>query len=427
MRGVRIPHDINGPDRLALGLSASGLAFLLFGLLGAYTILHLTIPLPLRIVLAGVVAGTAAAMAWVRPEGRSLIHWLVAALEYKFLQSNDAPSVAAPVLRPHLALLELSTHHPTSPEMLESADHELIEISTPASELPADDDSVSGGAGVPVYLGSPQVVTFYSAKGGCGRTTLAIESAALLALKGWHRDSAAAKPRRLRVLLADFDLTSANVSVRVGLGQPTILDFLTDFSSPSPRVSDYVQIHAASGLEVLLGSPKSLPANGSPLLGVTQAARILASLKAEGYHFIFVDIGPTLGDLETYLLEASDRIYCVVTPTAASVQDLYRGVEALRRLGLGTKLRFVANKMRDGFDLSEPMGDLGGRLICNVPNDPAFDTAENRHQPFCLQAKGDTGSALYQLSADIYPALQVPGASRVVFTTWPFGRRRRAV
>jgi pilus assembly protein CpaE len=424
MRGVRIPHDLNGPDRIALGLSAAGLAFLLVGVLGAYTILHLTIPLPIRLALAALVVATAAAIAWVRPEGRSLIHWFLAALEYKFL-NNNVSAVTTPAIRPHLSLVELSDQHHAPSQTVEASDDAPIEIATPVAEAPPANDLASG---VPVYLGSPQVITFFSAKGGCGRTTLATESAALLALKGWHRDSAVARPTRLRVLLADFDLTSANVSVRVGLGQPTILDFLTDFSTPNPSVSDYVQIHAPSGLEVLLGSPKCLPANGSPILGVSQAARIIAALKADGYHFIFVDIGPTLGDLETYLLEASDRIYCVVTPTAASVQDLYRGVEALRRLGLGPKLRFVANKMRDGFDLSEPMGDLGGRLISNVPDDPDFETAENRHQPLSLQLKGDTGSALYQLAADIYPALQVPGASGVAFSPWPwFGKRRRAV
>jgi pilus assembly protein CpaE len=398
----------------------------MFGVLAAYAILHLAIPMPLRIGLAAFIAGTAATITWIRPEGRSLIHWLMAAIEYRFLSERTNPTDTAPASgRPRLSLVVPSDMRP--PSGVETSDDATVEISpVPEGPRPADDPAVAAGP-VPVYLGSPQVITFFSAKGGCGRTTLATESAALLALRGWHRDSALGKPTRLRVLLADFDLTSANVSVRIGLAQPTIVDFLTDFSTPNPSVSDYVQLHPASGLEVLLGSPKCLPANGSPILGVTQAARIMAALKAERYHFIFFDIGPTLGDLETYLIEAADRIYCVVTPTAASVQDLYRGVEALRRLGLGPKLRFVANRMRDGFDLSEPMGDLGGRLVARVPDDAAFETAENRHQPFCLQLKGEAGSALYQLAADIYPALQTP-ASRASFAPWPwFSRRRRAV
>jgi hypothetical protein len=44
MRGVRIPHDLNGEDQFVLGLSVTRLAALLLGLLAAYTILHLTLP-----------------------------------------------------------------------------------------------------------------------------------------------------------------------------------------------------------------------------------------------------------------------------------------------------------------------------------------------------------------------------------------------
>ncbi len=86
MRGVRIPHDLNGEDQFVLGLSVTRLAALLLGLLAAYTILHLTLPAPLQLAAAGMAALTGAAVAWVRPEGRSLIHWALAAVEFKFGQ-----------------------------------------------------------------------------------------------------------------------------------------------------------------------------------------------------------------------------------------------------------------------------------------------------------------------------------------------------
>src|SRR5712692_2684171 len=86
MRGVRIPHDLNGEDRFVLGLSVTRLAALLLGLLAAYTILHLTLPAQLQLAAAAMAALTGAAIAWVRPEGRSLIHWALAAIEFKFGQ-----------------------------------------------------------------------------------------------------------------------------------------------------------------------------------------------------------------------------------------------------------------------------------------------------------------------------------------------------
>lgn len=406
MRGVRIPHDLNGQDRFVLGLSVTSLAGLLFGLLAAYAILHLQLALPLRLTLAAAVTATSAALAWLRPEGRSLLHWLIAAIEFKVgaeLETRPAPGRDS--RPPHLSILEVADGTTAGGEdagigqeilELPTADHEPLE----RSDASVDPDPV------PVYMGNPQVITFFSAKGGTGRTTLATEVACLLARKGHYRESPTSKPKRLRVVLADFDQLSANVSVRVGLAQPTILDYLTETTTPPPHILDYVRSHQASGLEVLLGPPKCLPIKTSTrVFDVAQALHVLSVLRSSGYHFIFVDLGSSLGDLEVQVLDEADRIFCVVTPSASAIQDLYRAVEALRRLGFGPKLHYVANKVQERSDFSEPMGDLGGTLVAQVPYDPAFDAAENRHQPLVLQGESATAQAIWRLAASIYPAL----------------------
>src|SRR5438445_12913255 len=105
MRGVRIPQDLNGEDAFVLGLSVPRLAALLLGLLAAYTILHLTLPAPLQLPAAGMVALTGAAVAWVRPEGRSLVHWALAAVELKLGQhiGPGSESTPAPTANPRQA------------------------------------------------------------------------------------------------------------------------------------------------------------------------------------------------------------------------------------------------------------------------------------------------------------------------------------
>ena len=115
-----------------------------------------------------------------------------------------------------------------------------------------------------------------------------------------------------------------------------------------------------------------------------------------------------------------------MTPTAGSVQALYRGVEVLRRLGLGSKLRYVANKMREGYSLNEPMGDLAGTLAARIPFDPGFDLAENRHQPLALSSDGPAQRAVVTLAASIYPALQRVEPNRGINPLSWFSRRRRA-
>jgi MinD-like ATPase involved in chromosome partitioning or flagellar assembly len=449
MRGVRIPHDLNGEDQFVLGLSVPRLAALLLGLLAAYTILHLTLPTPLQLAAAATAFLTGAAIAWVRPEGRSLIHWTLAAIEFKFGQqiapgpgSTARTGPTAPP-RPQRKLvgdrgprLSVVTHNQSTPTQelppaasLPFAD-DVIELPEPddgAGERTDDDVDAESPEPAPVYLGGPQVITFFSAKGGTGRTTLATEVAALLAMKGRYRESPTSPRQHLRVVLIDFDLASANVSARLGIAQPTMLDYLCDLTVPHPDPRDYIVHHHATGLDVLLGPSKCLAGDRAELFGVPQAAHILSTLKAAGYQFLILDMSATLGNLETYLLETATRIYCVVTPTAGSVQSLYRGVEALRRLGLGPKLQYVANKMRDGFNLAEPMGDLSGSLVARIPYDPAFDTAENRHEPIVIRSAGASGDALRRLAASVYPALQLPAPSRSRLRSFAWlSRSRRA-
>lgn len=449
MRGVRIPQDLNGEDQFVLGLSVPRLAAVLLGLLAAYTILHLSLPAPLQIGAASFAALAGAIVAWVRPEGRSLIHWAVAAIEFKLgerparvgrdVHEPSSPVSAVPQRRviskpvaasPSLRVLRAASDspQPRSPEI--SADPEVLEISG-EPDVGLADPEVADEAGrllpAPVYLGGPQLIAFFSTKGGTGRTTLATEIASLLAMKGRYRESPSSGPQRLRVALIDFDLASANVSARFGLAQPTMLDYLSDASVPHPDPRDFLIRHPATSVDVLLGPSKCLAGDRSDLMGVAQAAHILSALKAAGYQYLVLDLAAALGDLETYLLEAATRIYCVVTPTAGSIQSLYRGVEALRRLGLGAKLHYVANKMRDGISLAEPMGDLNGSLVTRIPYDPAFEAAENRHQPLAIYGNGPTLDALMQLAAAIYPALQVPPAGRSAVSPFAwFARRRRA-
>src|SRR3989454_2372950 len=450
MRGVRIPQDLNGEDQFVLGLSVPRLAALLLGLLAAYTILHLTLPAPLQLAAAGIAALIGAAVAWVRPEGRSLIHWALAAMEFKFGQHLAAdpestertnPRKEADTHRklvndrgPRLSVVtdetqSTPTHEPASAAPVHFGE-DVIELPEPAgndSPHPETDVDVETAEPAPVYLGGPQVITFFSAKGGTGRTTLATEVASLLAMKRRYRESPTSRPQPLRVVLIDFDLASANVSARVGIAQPTMLDYLCDLTVPHPDPRDYIVHHQATGLDILLGPSKCLSGDRAELFGVPQAAHILSTLKAAGYQFLVLDMSANLGNLETYLLETATRIYCVVTPTAGSVQSLYRGVEALRRLGLGPKLQYVANKMRDGFNLSEPMGDLNGSLVARIPYDPAFDTAENRHEPIALRSAGASAEALCHLAASVYPALHLPAPSRSRLRSFAWlSRSRRA-
>jgi hypothetical protein len=85
-------------------------------------------------------------------------------------------------------------------------------------------------------------------------------------------------------------------------------------------------------------------------------------------------------------------------PTAGGVHDAYRSTEALRRLGLRHQLRYIVNRSRPGTDLSEPMADLDGQLIGDIPDDDAVVTAENAHRLVGLDETGPAAIALRRLA-----------------------------
>jgi MinD-like ATPase involved in chromosome partitioning or flagellar assembly len=294
---------------------------------------------------------------------------------------------------------------------LRVAETATVPVSTTAPPAPTS-------AVAPVFLGATRRIGFFSLNGGSGRTTLATEIACLLAARGRHRAGPEDADRPLRVALLDLDLRSPNVAVRLGMPQPTLLDYLVD--ADDPAALDRCMVVHHSGLRALLGPPKPLTA-ATTTLEPARVAEIVHRLESDGTHFLVCDLSADLGAVTTWTLSAMHDIYVVIRPTASGVQDAYRSTEALRRLGLGPKLRYVVNRARTQLDLDEVMGDLGGRVVASIPDDPRVEHAENNHSILCIDGSGPAATAITSLAEHIYPALRV-ARPRSRFAI--FGRRR---
>jgi MinD-like ATPase involved in chromosome partitioning or flagellar assembly len=125
---------------------------------------------------------------------------------------------------------------------------------------------------------------------------------------------------------------------------------------------------------------------------------VLRELDMEGFDLVVLDVSPDLSPLTTAALFACDDVFVVVVPTAGGVQDAYRSTEALRRLGLRHQLRYIVNRSRPGTDLTEPMADLGGQLIGDIPEDDSVVSAENAHRLVGLDESGPAAIALRRLA-----------------------------
>jgi len=434
MDQIEFADGFDAPDQLAFGLGAGQLVVVMVGALAAYSLLRSSLPVAISGSAAAVIAAVAAGLGWLRVAGRPALDWAVFAGLFwlrprRGITRCEAAVVAVPAWfdaappeaggpngavrrsapgdgspRPRqggvirrdpdtqaaaTTIRRASESEPTTPIVqLFGTRHRAAHRPhvSPAEQAP---QSRRDGA---------RRVTFFSLRGGTGRSTLATELACLLAAS--HSDDDAAP----KVALVDLDLRSPSVAVRLGAPEQTLLDYA--LAPPEDRcVSDFMLRHA-SGAHVLLGPQRAV----NPEWPVTPALlrEVLRELDMEAFDLIVLDVAPELSPLTTAAICACDDVFVVVVPTAGGVQDAYRSTEALRRLGLRHQLRYIVNRSRPGTDLSEPMADLGGQLIGDIPDDDSVVTAENAHRLVGLDDAGPAAVALRRLARRFGSELRAP-------------------
>ena len=434
LEGRRAPQGLAAEDRLAFGLTAAHLSYLLVGSLVGYALLASHLPGFVKFPMGILCFAMGALLAWGRVAHRPLDAWAWLAVRY-YLRPRRSPALPAsrqPAPEPSPSAppggaetqgpgIDLASEAEDPPAGEATEEPRILTLPTRQAHVadggarydvgPAPETQEPPGA-APVFLAPTQRIAFFSLKGGVGKTTLATEVATMLARNGRYRTSPEAQPQPLRVALLDIDLGSANVSMKVGLTHPTMWDLVLDPQPDRARVEECLVTHHESGLRVLLGPPRAIAAGETRALAMQRLAQVLNHLDENGYHFVFLDLSSDIDELTTYALEASHQVYYVMTPTASGVQDTYRGVETLRRLGHRRKLRFVLNQSRGGFDADEMLTDLGGTLAATIPRDDAFMAAEDEHRPVCLAGGTAASRAVAALAAAIYPNLGAAAAPR---------------
>jgi MinD-like ATPase involved in chromosome partitioning or flagellar assembly len=435
VEGRRAPQGLHTEDRLAFGLSATHLGYLVLCVTGAYAVFSSHLPLVLRAPLAALLAGAGVALAWGRYQQRPLDRWLWLAVGFYLRprrSPDGSPSVAAPPAAPAITSIPTAATPPVSAAVDdgdgdeddgdgdqdggdEIEENRILSLPTAAVQIEPESERAPAPGRAPVFLGGTQRIAFFSLKGGVGKTTLATETATLLAREGSFRASPEAQAEPLKVALLDLDMASANVSMKIGVSHPTLWDLVMEPDPTIDHIEECLVRQRDSGLDVLLGPPRAVPGEEGRAMAVRRIAEVLGYLDEQGYHFVFIDMSSEVNPLTTYLLEAVHQVYLVFTPTASAVQDTYRAVEAVRRLGHRRKLRFVLNQARGGFDTEEMMADLGGTTSVRVERDDAFVDAENNHRPACLSTRSAAHRDILRLAAAIYPGLGETAARRSVW------------
>lgn len=189
-------------------------------------------------------------------------------------------------------------------------------------------DAITAGASRNPTLAS-RVVAVFSAKGGVGKTTIALNLAVALRELG------------LRTALVDGSLQFGDLRRLLGATDdvPSIIDLPTD----SVRSSDLVELMAPgpAGVDVLLAPPRLEQVE---LITTSDLDKIMGMLRRT-YHAVVVDTPNSLGEATLALLDAADVIIQVVTPETAALDVTRIAAEAFTGIGYPqSKLQLLLNR-----------------------------------------------------------------------------------
>lgn len=222
----------------------------------------------------------------------------------------------------------------------------------------------------------PKIVSVTGAKGGVGKSTIAVNLAVTLA-------------KRLPRKIALFDLYTqfGDVSTMLNVVPKHTI---TDLFSASPEldaemVKDYVT-HHPSGVDVLVTAVEPSPLNA---VGVEFLDSLLYTLK-NNYRYIVIDMPHMLQELTFSTLISSDEILLIANlldvTTIADTKKLYDTL--LKEHFIKENIKIVLNRESriNRLNLKDVERVFSGCRLYHLANDNGMTTAVNQGTPIVLTA-----------------------------------------
>ncbi len=228
-----------------------------------------------------------------------------------------------------------------------------------------------------------KIVSFYSPKGGAGCTTLAINFAIGLALKG-HK-----------VVLVDSSFQFGDTAVMLSQRPATtIVDLVDRASDLDEEMIKSVLTRHDSGLEVLQAPPRPEMAE---MITLDYFEQILKNL-SEMFDFVVVDTSSALSDPCIMALEMSHRIVLVAQQNLATLANIRRFFELMRQIGFDfQKILLIVNKANDRYGISiQDIGDAMKRPVLSTVVLDEFGVTQAADQGVPIILSGKRGSKVVQ-------------------------------
>ena len=220
---------------------------------------------------------------------------------------------------------------------------------------------------------APQVVTVFGAKGGAGKTTLAVNIAAGIA----HET-------KRRVALMDLNLQFGDVASYMNI-QPrrTIAEFVQERNQWDTQLLNSYLIPRNSGVKILAAP---LRPEDAGLVAPEQIEKIITILRAS-FDYIIIDSPPYISDTLLTALDTSNQIILAMSMDLPAVKNVKLSLNLLDALHHSGKTKLVINRgaKQFGVDIQDVEKTIDFLAAEEVPSEGnTVVNAANKGVPFVL-------------------------------------------
>jgi pilus assembly protein CpaE len=236
-----------------------------------------------------------------------------------------------------------------------------------------------------------KIITFFSPKGGVGRTTIATNLAVAL-----HQTTQ--KP----VVLVDGSLPFGDIAVILNMSPKakTIADLIGSFETADSDVVESILVQHSTGIKVMLAPPTP---ESTELITGAHMKHVLELLR-ERYAYIVVDTWPSFQEQVITMLDVADVILTLMTLEITSLKNVRVFMEVVEKLGYDeAKVQLVANRndSSGGIKASDVEASLGRKIPHTIVSDGrTLVLAVNRGVPFVISHRDS------QVAKDIFALAQ---------------------
>jgi pilus assembly protein CpaE len=213
-----------------------------------------------------------------------------------------------------------------------------------------------------------QIVVIFNPKGGVGKTTIAINTAAVLQIR-----------KNQRVLLIDCDTVTGHILTSLGMAEiPTVADVWgADLeTNASHSLAEIASAHS-SGVAVLTMSRSPLHTE------VLEPKRVAQAISAarDVFDWIIVDMHPDYGPLNQGIFALADQILVPVTPEVPTIRAAVQFREVAVDLEIRDRLALVVNRSNSGVAASDVEKVVGFAAMARIRSaGMLFVYAANSHR-----------------------------------------------